>query len=89
MRPRGADRVMAGLKAAGVTRIFSLSGNHIMEVFDALLGSGIEIVHTRHEAAAVHMADAYARASGKAGTFDKHRRIRSHILGTTSLHCKR
>jgi acetolactate synthase-1/2/3 large subunit len=59
--------VVAGLKAAGVSRVFSLSGNHIMEVYDALLGSGIEIIHTRHEAAAVHMADAYARVSGGVG----------------------
>jgi acetolactate synthase-1/2/3 large subunit len=36
-------------------------------VFDALIGSGIEIVHTRHEAAAVHMADAYARLTGQVG----------------------
>jgi acetolactate synthase-1/2/3 large subunit len=67
MAGRGADAVVAGLKAAGVRHVFSLSGNHIMEVYDALLGSGIGIVHTRHEAAAVHMADAYARASGGIG----------------------
>jgi acetolactate synthase-1/2/3 large subunit len=67
MRQRGADLLVAGLKAAGVERIFTLSGNHIMEVFDALVGSGIEIVHTRHEAAAVHMADAYARVTGRVG----------------------
>jgi hypothetical protein len=36
---RGADLLVRGLQAAGVTRIFTLSGNHIMEVFDALLGS--------------------------------------------------
>ncbi|WP_270937400.1 thiamine pyrophosphate-binding protein, partial [Falsiroseomonas oryzae] len=67
MKQRGADLLVRGLQAAGVTRIFTLSGNHIMEVFDALIGSGIEIVHTRHEAAAVHMADAYARLTGRAG----------------------
>lgn len=64
---RGADLLVRALQAAGVTRIFTLSGNHIMEVFDALVGSGIEIVHTRHEAAAVHMADAYARLTGGIG----------------------
>ena len=48
-------------------RIFSLSGNHIMPVYDALVGSGIEIIHTRHEAAAVHMADAWARLTGEVG----------------------
>lgn len=67
MKRRGADLLVRGLKAAGVSRIFTLSGNHIMEVFDALIGSGIEIVHTRHEAAAVHMADAYARLTGQVG----------------------
>ncbi|WP_137180917.1 thiamine pyrophosphate-binding protein [Roseomonas sp. AR75] len=67
MKQRGADLLVRGLKAAGVSRIFSLSGNHIMEVYDALVGSGIEIVHTRHEAAAVHMADAYARITGQVG----------------------
>ncbi|WP_439595183.1 thiamine pyrophosphate-binding protein [Falsiroseomonas sp.] len=67
MALRGADVLVKGLRAAGVTRIFTLSGNHIMEVFDALVGSGIELVHTRHEAAAVHMADAYARLTGQVG----------------------
>ena len=55
------------LKRAGVKRVFALSGNHIMVVFDALLDAGIEIVHTRHEAAAVHMADAWARVTGEPG----------------------
>ncbi|MFN6956635.1 MAG: thiamine pyrophosphate-binding protein [Acetobacteraceae bacterium] len=64
---RGADILVQALKAAGVSRVFSLSGNHIMPVYDALLGSGIAIIHTRHEAAAVHMADAWARLSGEVG----------------------
>ncbi|MBR0659709.1 thiamine pyrophosphate-binding protein [Neoroseomonas oryzicola] len=64
---RGADILVQALKAAGVSRIFSLSGNHIMPLYDALLGSGIGIVHTRHEAAAVHMADAWARLTGECG----------------------
>ena len=64
---RGADILVQALKAAGVSRIFSLSGNHIMPVYDALLGSGIEIIHVRHEAAAVHMADAWARLTRECG----------------------
>jgi acetolactate synthase-1/2/3 large subunit len=55
------------LKRAGVKRVFALSGNHVMVVFDALLDAGIEIIHTRHEAAAVHMADAWARVTGEPG----------------------
>lgn len=64
---RGCDVLMHSLKTAGVDRIFTLSGNHIMPVFDAALDSGIELIHTRHEASAVHMADAYARITGKVG----------------------
>ena len=53
--------------AGGVKRVFTLSGNHIMPVFDAALDAGIELIHVRHEAAAVHMADAWARLTGEAG----------------------
>ena len=59
---RGADALVRALQAAGTRTLFTLSGNHIMPVYDALLGTGIDLVHTRHEAAAVHMADAWAPA---------------------------
>lgn len=64
---RGADLLVQTLAAAGVTRIFSLSGNQIMPVYDACLDVGIEITHVRHEAAAVFMADAWAQLTGKLG----------------------
>src|SRR5215213_11241435 len=64
---RGADIVIRTLEHAGVRTIFSLSGNHIMSLFDAALGSSIRIVHVRHEAAAVHMADAWGRLTGEPG----------------------
>lgn len=64
---RGADIVARTLEALGVTRIFTVSGNHIMPVFDALLETGIALVHTRHEAACVHMADAWGRLTGEVG----------------------
>ena len=64
---RGADRLVGALHAAGVRRIFTLSGNHVMPVYDATIGSGIELIHVRHEGAAVHMADAYARLTGEIG----------------------
>lgn len=66
-RSRGADLLWRALEAGGVTKVFSLSGNHIMPVFDAAFGSAIEIIHVRHEAAAVHMADAWARLTGEVG----------------------
>ena len=64
---RGADALVASLSAARVRRIFTLSGNHVMPVFDAAIDAGIELIHVRHEAAAVHMADAWARLTGEAG----------------------
>src|SRR3982751_128574 len=64
---RGADALVASLSAAKVRRVFTLSGNHIMPVFDAALDAGMELIHTRHEAAAVHMADAWARLTGEVG----------------------
>ena len=66
-KSRGADALALALKQAGVNRIFTLSGNHIMPVFDAVLDLDIELLHTRHEAAAVHMADAWARVTGEPG----------------------
>ena len=56
---RGADLVARALARAGAKHLFSLSGNHIMPLYDAALDAGLSIVHTRHEAAAVHMADAW------------------------------
>lgn len=64
---RGADLLVQTLAVAGVTRIYSLSGNQIMPVYDACIDAGIEIVHTRHEAAAVFMADAHAQLTGQIG----------------------
>src|SRR6185436_20586797 len=64
---RGADAAARTLREAGIGRIFTLSGNHIMPVFDAAIDAGIELIHVRHEAAAVHMADAYARLTGEVG----------------------
>ena len=64
---RGADIVMRTLERAGYQQIFTLSGNHIMSLFDAALETKLDLVHTRHEAAAVHMADAYGRLTGQPG----------------------
>jgi acetolactate synthase-1/2/3 large subunit len=65
--PRGADALVRALTNAGVRRVFTLSGNHIMSVFDAALDAGISLIHTRHEAAAVFMADAWGRLTGEPG----------------------
>ena len=64
---RGADIVARSLERLGCERIFTLSGNHIMSLFDAALETKIDLVHVRHEAAAVHMADAWGRLTGQPG----------------------
>ena len=64
---RGADVVMRTLERSGASKVFTLSGNHIMSLFDAALETRLELVHTRHEAAAVHMADAWGRMTGEVG----------------------
>ena len=64
---KGAELLVDTLTQAGVQRLFSLSGNQIMPVYDACIDSGISIVHVRHEAAAVHMADAWAQLTGETG----------------------
>jgi acetolactate synthase I/II/III large subunit len=64
---RGADIVARSLERLGCSRVFTLSGNHIMSIFDAALETKLDLVHVRHEAAAVHMADAWGRLTGEAG----------------------
>lgn len=64
---RGADLLVQSLADEGVTKIFALSGNQIMPIFDACNDTDIEIIHTRHEAAAVYMAEAYSQLTGEIG----------------------
>jgi acetolactate synthase-1/2/3 large subunit len=64
---RGADIVAQSLARLGCRRVFTLSGNHIMSIFDAAIETDLDLVHVRHEAAAVHMADAWGRLTGEAG----------------------
>jgi acetolactate synthase-1/2/3 large subunit len=64
---RGADLVARALARGGTQRLFSLSGNQVMVVYDAAIDAKLDIVHTRHEGAAVHMADAWGRLTGEPG----------------------
>ncbi len=67
MAARGADLLVDRLIELGVGYMFTLSGNQILSVFDATIGRDIELIHTRHEAAAVHMADAWGRLTDTPG----------------------
>lgn len=63
----GGDLLVSALATEGVKYIFSLSGAETHSIFDACLDRGIEIMDSRHEQAAVHMADGWARATGQPG----------------------
>ena len=64
----GGKVAAKALKAAGVECVFTLSGGHVMGIYDGCLDENIEVVDVRHEQAAVHAADAWARLHpGKVG----------------------
>src|SRR5678815_433127 len=63
----GAHLLVHALVGAGVPHLFSLSGNQILSVYDATIEQPISILHTRHEAGAVHMADAWGRLTERPG----------------------
>ena len=63
----GAEVIVDILQQQGVEYIFGISGGSVIPIFDALVDSSINLILTRHEQGAVHMADGYARASGKTG----------------------
>ena len=64
----GGKLAARSLKQAGVDCIFTLCGGHIMPLYDGCAEQGIRIIDVRHEQAAVHAADAWARCNpGKIG----------------------
>ena len=63
----GAEALIRCLENYGVEYIFGLSGGAAIPIFDALVGSKIKLILVRHEQGATHMADGYARATGKPG----------------------
>ena len=63
----GSKALLEGLWNEGARVVFGLPGGAIMPVYDAFLDSEIRHILARHEQSAAHMADGYARASGKPG----------------------
>ena len=64
----GAQAVIASLEAEGVDTLFGYPGGQAIKIYDALYDSKkIHHVLARHEQGATHMADGYARATGKVG----------------------
>src|SRR6202162_2063350 len=64
---KGADIVLRCLRAEGVELVVAYPGGAIMPLYDALEGSGVRHILTRHEQGAVFAAEGYARVTGKVG----------------------
>ena len=65
--PTGAEKLVQCLEREGVDYIFGLSGGAAIPIFDALVDSKIKLILVRHEQGATHMADGFARATGRPG----------------------
>jgi acetolactate synthase I/II/III large subunit len=63
----GGELVARVLKQAGVGHVFTLCGGHILPIYDGCLKESIGVVDLRHEQAAAHAADAYARLTRNVG----------------------
>jgi acetolactate synthase I/II/III large subunit len=67
IKMNGAKALIRCLESLGVEYIFGYSGGAALPIFDALYDSSIKLILTRHEQGATHMADGYARVTGKPG----------------------
>ncbi|HET7263316.1 MAG TPA: thiamine pyrophosphate-binding protein [bacterium] len=65
MTLRGAHLALRCLKLEGIRKLFTIVGDTILPICDAAVDEGMDLVDTRHEAAALHMADAWSRVTGE------------------------
>src|SRR5215472_4423575 len=63
----GGHLVARTLKQAGVGHLFTLCGGHILPIYDGCITEGVEVIDVRHEQAAAHAGDAYARLTRRIG----------------------
>lgn len=66
-RVTGSHLICKALKLEGVKNIFALAGDHILPVLDVMADQDFRILDTRHEQAAVHMADGWSRITEQPG----------------------
>ena len=64
---KASELIVKCLANEGVGYVFGIPGEENMDVVDALVGSSIQFVTTRHEQGAAFMADVYGRLPGQAG----------------------
>ncbi len=68
MKKTGAEILVESLKHEGVNVVFGIPGGVVLKIFDVLhQQKDVEVVLTRHEQGAAHMAEGYAKATGKPG----------------------
>src|SRR4026208_1200148 len=67
MKLTGAPILLEALVREGVDTVFGYPGGAILPAYDAMLGYPVRHILVRHEQGATHMADGYARASGRVG----------------------
>ena len=65
--PTGSELFVRSLQALGVDRVFTLVGDHLNDVLQAAVRHGMSVYDTRHESAAVHMADGWSRLTRTPG----------------------
>ena len=63
----GSDAIIEALRRENVEFAFGIPGGAVMPVYDSILESKVRLILTRHEQGACHMADGYARVTGKPG----------------------
>jgi acetolactate synthase I/II/III large subunit len=67
IKTKGSQIIIDVLQEEGVDTLFGYPGGAVIDIYDSLAESNLRHIMTRHEQAAVHAADGYARASGKVG----------------------
>lgn len=67
MKMTPSEAIVETLVAEGVTEMYGILGSAFMDMLDLLPTAGIEFIPVRHEQSSAHIADAYARVTGKAG----------------------
>jgi acetolactate synthase I/II/III large subunit len=63
----GGEMLVRTLEQEGVREIFTLHGGHLDAIYAACAAHGFRVIDTRHEQAAAHMADGWARTTGRPG----------------------
>ena len=61
----GSHLLVRALKQEGISRIFTIVGDTVLPLVDAVEDEDVQLIDTRHEAAAMHMADAWCRVTGE------------------------